>query len=252
VRVALVSRYPRVDTPSWKRAVAERLHAAGCELAVVHSRARLSDQLRAGLAEYGATGVVRRYASLRGGGNADANAPAETLGTAAGRLDAQLIRCARLGDADCLAALRAFAPDLLVLVGADLVPPSVLAIPRVGTINPHYGLLPAYRGMNVTEWSVYHGDPPGVTVHMVDPGIDTGDILLREEIAIEPGETFETLRAKHQEAAQRLLPEAALALLAGSAQRTPQKAGEGRQYYRMHPAVRREAERRLTARAAAA
>jgi methionyl-tRNA formyltransferase len=218
-------------------------------VAVGPGRGGRRDQLRAGLAEYGAAGIVRRYASLRGGAGADA--PAETLSAAATRLGARLIRCARLGDADCLAALRSFSPDLLVLVGADLVPPSVLAIPRLGTINPHYGLLPAYRGMNVTEWSVYHGDPPGITVHMVDPGIDTGDILLREEIAIDPGETFETLRAKHQEAAQRLLPEAALALLAGSAPRMPQEAADGRQYYRMHPAVRREAERRLAARAAA-
>jgi methionyl-tRNA formyltransferase len=250
MRVGLVSRYPRVDTPGWKRAVAERLHAAGCELAVVHSRAGLGDQLRAGLAEYGATGIVRRYASLRSAPATDT--PAETLGEAAGRMGARLIRCTRLGDADCLAALRDFAPDLLVLVGADLVPRPVLEIPRIGTINAHYGLLPAYRGMNVTEWSVFHGDPPGVTIHMVDPGIDTGDILLREEIAIEAGETFTTLRAKHQEVAQRLLADAALALLAGEERRTPQAPAEGRQYYRMHPAVRREAERRLAAAAAAA
>jgi folate-dependent phosphoribosylglycinamide formyltransferase PurN len=249
MRVALVSRYPRVDTPAWKRAVAERVHAAGHELAVVHSRAGLSDQLRAGLAEYGAAGIVRRYASLRSGPAADE--PAETLGDAAARLGARAIRCARLGDADCLAALRDFAPDLLVLVGADLVPRAVLEIPRIGTINAHYGLLPAYRGMNVTEWSVFHGDPPGVTVHMVDPGIDTGDILLREEIAIGPGETFATLRVKHQEVAQRLLADAALALLDGTAERTPQAPAEGRQYYRMHPAVRREAERRLALAAAA-
>jgi methionyl-tRNA formyltransferase len=139
----------------------------------------------------------------------------------------------------------------VVLVGADLVPPPVLAVPRLGTINAHYGLLPAYRGMNVTEWSVLRGDPVGVTVHLVDPGVDTGDILLREEIALEPGETFATLRRKHQDVAARLLVQAALELRDGTARPLPQVPEQGRQYYRMHPSLRRAAEAQLADQASA-
>ena len=158
-------------------------------------------------------------------------------------------RFGRLGDADALAAVTASAPDLVLLTGSDIAPASLLAIPRVATINAHYGLLPRYRGMNVTEWSLFHGDPPGVSVHIVDPGIDTGDILLREEIPCPPGATLQSLRAAHQQTAARLLVDAALQLRDGSEQRTPQRADEGHQYYRMHPALRARVERALAQRA---
>ena len=144
--------------------------------------------------------------------------------------------------------MTASAPDLVLLTGSDIAPASLLAIPRVATINAHYGLLPRYRGMNVTEWSLFHGDPPGVSVHIVDPGIDTGDILLREEIPCPPGATLQSLRAAHQQTAARLLVAAALQLRDGSERRTPQRADDGRQYYRMHPALRARVERALAQR----
>jgi folate-dependent phosphoribosylglycinamide formyltransferase PurN len=261
MRAVLVSRYPRVDTPLWKRRVAESLLDAGVELAVLYSRASLADQARAGLRQDGFRGVVARYAALRGRGarrpgadraRAEATDAEQTRSLAewAAERGIPVVRARRLDDDGALGALRALAPDLLVLAGADLVPAATLETPRLGTINPHYGLLPAYRGMNVTEWSVYRGDPVGVTVHLVDPGIDTGDILAREEIAVAPGETFSSLRAKHQEVAARLLVSAALALRDGTAQRTPQAPADGRQYFVMHPALRRVAERRLGERAA--
>ena len=249
MKAILVSRYPRVDTPGWKRRGDGDLLDAGFDVGVLYSRATLPDQAQAGLQEEG-LGVVRRYLSLRKGKATPAE-PAQSLAAFAAERGLPVLRHRKLGDADALEALRAQEPDLLVLTGADIVPRAVLEIPRVATINAHYGLLPAYRGMNVTEWSVFHGDPVGVTVHVVDPGIDTGDILLREEIAIEPGETFETLRPKHQDLAARLLVQAAIELRDGTAERVPQAADEGRQYYRMHPALRRVAERRLAAQATA-
>jgi methionyl-tRNA formyltransferase len=121
----------------------------------------------------------------------------------------------------------------------------MLMVPRLGTINAHYGLLPAYRGMNVTEWSVSRGDPVGVTVHFVDEGVDTGPILAREEIAIDPGDTLATLRRKHQDIAARLLVRTTLELRDGTARAAAQELDQGRQYYRMHPALRRAAEARL-------
>jgi methionyl-tRNA formyltransferase len=244
MRVALISRYPRVDTPHWKRRVAEDLSAAGCEIAVLYSRASIVDQARAGLAEEG-LGVFKRYAALRRGGDREPVDAPESLAAWADSRGLPVIRARRLGDDEATEGLRGFAPDVAILVGADIVPRTVLSIPRIGTINPHYGLLPAYRGMNVTEWSVLSGDPVGVTVHMVDPGIDTGDILLREEIPLDRDESFESLRQKHQTVAARLLVEAALSLRDGSERRTPQRPEEGRQYYRMHSALRALAERRL-------
>jgi methionyl-tRNA formyltransferase len=262
MKAMLVSRYPRVDTPGWKRQVASALRDAGIEVEVLYSRSSLADQARAGLQEEG-LGVFKRYLALRGGSSAapttvgsapEGNAPApvesatQSLAGWASEHGLAVHRCDRLGDEDALAAVRASAPDLLLLTGSDIAPASLLSIPRVATINAHYGLLPRYRGMNVTEWSLYHGDPPGVTVHIVDPGIDTGDILLREEIPCEAGATLESLRKLHQQAAARLLVTAALQLRDGTEQRTPQRADEGHQYYRMHPALRARVERDLAQR----
>jgi methionyl-tRNA formyltransferase len=251
VNALLVSRFPRVDTPAWKRQVAVGLLDAGFDVAVVYTRSSLLDQARAGLREEG-LGVLSRYAKLRGGGAGADSAPSETLAAWAERRGKAVHRGSRLGDDDVLSFVREHDTDIAILVGADIVPARFLALPRVGTINPHYGLLPGYRGMNVTEWSIYEGRPVGVTVHLVDAGIDTGDLLMRETIPLAPGETFESLRTKHQQVAAELLVRSAVALRDGTAERTPQSAAEGRQFYRMHPALRAAAERRLEAQAAGA
>jgi methionyl-tRNA formyltransferase len=254
MKAVLVSRYPRVDTPAWKRRVAGDLLDGGFEVEVLYSRSSIADQARDGLREEG-LGLVSRYLALRAGrGSAPQPTaePAMSLAAWARERGCPVHHGSRLGDEETLAWLRSTAPDLLILTGADIAPASLLRIPRVGTINAHYGLLPAYRGMNVTEWSVYHGDPVGVTVHLVDPGIDTGDILLREEIPLAAGETFATLRAKHQDLAARLLVQAALALRDGREERQTQAAAEGRQFYRMHEALRAVAEARLEDQAAGA
>jgi methionyl-tRNA formyltransferase len=240
VRAVLVSRYPRVDTPEWKRRVAGRLFDAGVDLAVLYSRAALIDQARAGLREEG-MGVLRRYLDLRKD-ERPGEPPSQSLASWARERGIPVEGVRRLGD---LAPLRRLAPDLLVLMGADIVPAALLAVPRLGTINAHFVLLPAYRGMNVTEWTVFRGDPVGVTVHLVDAGVDTGDILLQEKIPIEAGETFASLRRKHRDVAARLLLQAALQLRDGSARPVPQAPDQGRQYYRMHPALLRLAEARL-------
>ena len=72
---------------------------------------------------------------------------------------------------------------------------------------------------------------------------------LQERISIEPADTFATLRRKHQDLAAQLLVRAALTLRDGTARPMPQPADQGRQYYRMHPALRRVAEERLRAQA---
>ena len=248
MRAVLLTRYPRVDTPSWKRRLAQALLDAGFEVGVLYTRSRLRNQVEAGLDEFGASAAVKKFLSLTGGGSHDKGAPpTESLAAWATARSLPVAYCDRLADEATLQRLRDLAPDVLVLVGADIVPAAALEIPRIATINAHYGLLPAYRGMNVTEWSIYHDDPVGVTVHAVDPGIDTGDILAREEIEVAREETLQTLRAKHQAVAQRLLLETALALRDGRAKRVAQDAADGRQYYRMHPALRAVVERKLAA-----
>ncbi len=148
----------------------------------------------------------------------------------------------------CRALLASRAPDLVLLGGCAILRTPVLAVPRLGTLNAHMGLLPHYRGMNVLEWTLLEGGEPGVTVHFVDPGVDTGDIVCTETIPLLPGDTIAAVKRRTMVQQADLLARAALAALEGPLPRRPQAPAEGRQYFTMHPALLAEAERRLRAR----
>lgn len=254
MKIALFSRYPRVDVAGWKRDLAAGLRATGAELTILYTRSALSDQLEAGVREFGVVGTARRYADARLKSRAirpvrrrEGTPSAEDRGTLASWAAEQRVpvrRFRRMSDPGLVRCLRDIGPDLAILAGADIVPAAVLEVPRAGTLNPHYGLLPRYRGMNVAEWSIYHDDPVGVSIHLVDPGIDTGEILCRSTIAVETGETLERIRAKQQRLSSELLLEAATTS-GGWPERRSQTPEEGRQYYRMHPQLRRAVELRL-------
>lgn len=106
-----------------------------------------------------------------------------------------------LRDAAVQAQIRALAPELIVVVAyGRILPPEVLGIPRHGCINLHVSLLPKYRGAAPVQWAVLNGDAEtGVTIMQLDEGLDTGDILMVERIAIGPeetsGELFERVSA---------------------------------------------------------
>jgi methionyl-tRNA formyltransferase len=71
-----------------------------------------------------------------------------------------------------------------------VVPPAVLAAARLGAYNLHPGPLPQYAGLNAPSWAIYHGEARhGVTVHRMEPGIDTGPIAFQEEFSIAENDT---------------------------------------------------------------
>lgn len=96
-----------------------------------------------------------------------------------------------LRDAAVQAEISALAPELIVVVAyGRILPPEVLGIPRYGCINLHVSLLPKYRGAAPVQWAVLNGDAEtGVTIMQLDEGLDTGDILMVERLAIGPEET---------------------------------------------------------------
>lgn len=105
--------------------------------------------------------------------------------------------------------------DLVCLVGymKILTPVFVSAFPR-HIINVHPALLPKYGGngwygMKVHEAVLANGEKEsGMTIHYVDIGVDSGAMILQEKVAIEPGETPESLKAKVQELEKKAYPEA--------------------------------------------
>ncbi len=78
------------------------------------------------------------------------------------------------------------APDIIVVVAyGKIIPPSLLKLPPLGCVNVHASLLPQYRGAAPIQWALINGDEKtGITTMLMDEGMDTGDILLREEVEI--------------------------------------------------------------------
>ncbi|MDH4287485.1 MAG: methionyl-tRNA formyltransferase [Aquincola sp.] len=108
------------------------------------------------------------------------------------------------------AALDAARPDVMVVAAYGLIlPPWVLALPRLGCLNIHASLLPRWRGAAPIQRAIEAGDvTTGITIMQMDTGLDTGDVLLAEEIAIAPGDTAATLHDRLAESGGRLIVKA--------------------------------------------
>src|ERR1700722_9064496 len=96
------------------------------------------------------------------------------------------------------AQLTALKPDAIIVVGyGRIIPQWMLELPPLGNINLHASLLPKYRGAAPIQWAIARGENvTGVTTMKIDAGLDTGDILLQQEIPIAPDDTAETLSPK--------------------------------------------------------
>mgnify|MGYP001166219167 CR=1 FL=1 len=95
--------------------------------------------------------------------------------------------------ADVMPHMRGRGLDLVVFGGTRIIRGDILDYPTDGVINSHPGLLPDCRGSASPAWSVYHDIPIGSSTHFCDNGIDTGDILLRREVRVTRGMTYEDL-----------------------------------------------------------
>ncbi|HSO50886.1 MAG TPA: formyltransferase family protein, partial [Acidimicrobiia bacterium] len=89
--------------------------------------------------------------------------------------------------------------DLDYILGVHfpyIVPEAVLGIPRIGALNLHPALLPHNRGWHTASWAILEGTPIGATLHFMDRGVDTGDIVAQVELEVRPDDTAHTLYAR--------------------------------------------------------
>lgn len=118
---------------------------------------------------------------------------------------AQVFDGARLADSDVLGALAALRPDIAVsaLFGYIVRRPFIDLFPR-GVVNLHSALLPYNRGAHPNVWSIIDRTPAGVTLHLIDEGVDTGPVLAQRAVDVLPHDTGETLYRRLEEALLRL------------------------------------------------
>lgn len=101
----------------------------------------------------------------------------------------------KVRDEEFVKTLRAYNPDVMVVVAfGQIIPLSILKMPKYGCVNIHGSLLPKYRGAAPIQWAVLDGEKEtGITTILMDEGIDTGDILLKKTIKIDTDETSGSL-----------------------------------------------------------
>lgn len=125
---------------------------------------------------------------------------------------------------DVQTGLAALEPDLAVVVAyGKILPPAVLDIPRYGCINVHFSVLPAYRGAGPVQWAIIRGErTTGVTTMRMDPGLDTGPILLQRDEPIADRDTAESLTERLSVLGADLLEQTVIGLRAGTLVSRPQ------------------------------
>jgi methionyl-tRNA formyltransferase len=125
----------------------------------------------------------------------------------------------KVNDEFC-AQLSVLKPDAIIVVGyGRLIPQWMLDLPPLGNINLHASLLPKYRGAAPIQWAIAQGETvTGVTTMRLDAGLDTGDILLQQELPIAPDDTAETLAPRLASLGANLMVETLHGLQAGTIQ----------------------------------
>jgi methionyl-tRNA formyltransferase len=132
-------------------------------------------------------------------------------------------------DPDFVEQMRALAPDLFLAIGYSLIlKPAILAVPKLLAANFHASLLPHYRGKHPVFWTLRGGERwAGLTVHVMDPGIDTGDIIYQVKVRTRRDDTVPTLYERIMDRSLGLIGRLVADAQNGKIPRRPQAAGEG-------------------------
>lgn len=129
-----------------------------------------------------------------------------------------------VNDPEFIEVLRKLEPDLFIsMYFGRLFAPELLDVPSIGCINMHPSLLPKGRGQGPSTWPIVNGDKEtGQTIHYLDEGIDTGDIIAQRILLIDPDDTSATLGAKLEDLGFDLFTEIWPLITCGNAPRIPQ------------------------------
>jgi methionyl-tRNA formyltransferase len=166
-------------------------------------------------------GVVTQPDRPKGRGHDLAPPPIKVLAREAGL---PLLQPSKMKEPGFLEGLRSWKPDLIAVTAfGRILPPSVLDLPPLGCVNVHGSLLPKYRGAAPIQWAIINGETEtGITTMLMDPGMDTGPMLLRETVPILPTDTAGDLAARLAPVGGRLLVETIVGLKNGTLRPVPQ------------------------------
>lgn len=138
--------------------------------------------------------------------------------TTAKQLGCDILQPTTIRESSFLDRLAALDPHIFVVVAfGRLLPPDLLSLPELGTVNVHASLLPKYRGAAPIQWAIINGEEStGVTTMMLDSGMDTGEVLLQKSTTIRSDDTAATLHNRLSEMGADLLMETLEGLNSGT------------------------------------
>ena len=142
------------------------------------------------------------------------------------KLQLPVLQPPRARDEKFIASLREYKSDLMVVVAyGQILPQSILDLPRHGCLNVHTSLLPKYRGAAPIQWAIADGEPEtGVTIMKMDAGLDTGPILSTRRTPILPTDDSQILHDRLAQLGAELLAETIPDYVAGKISPQPQPA----------------------------
>ncbi len=181
--------------------------------------------LEALIAHHDVIGVVTQPDKRKGRGKAMACPPVKETAL---KHNISVYQPVKVREEAFVETLKELEPDVIVVVAfGQILPESILNIPKYGCINVHASLLPKYRGAAPIQWAVINGEKEtGITTMYMAKGLDTGDMIDKIVIPVEPKETGETLHDKLSAAGGKLILETLAKLEAGTAVRIPQNDAE--------------------------
>jgi methionyl-tRNA formyltransferase len=143
---------------------------------------------------------------------------------AAERLGFAVRQPLKIRESDAIDSLRTARPDLVIVVAyGQILPKSVLEIPRLGCVNVHTSLLPRWRGAAPIQYAILHGDlETGVTTMYMDEHMDNGDIILQRSERVRADDTSATLHDRLAKLGAELLVETVAQIAEGKAPRAKQ------------------------------
>jgi methionyl-tRNA formyltransferase len=149
----------------------------------------------------------------------------------------------------CQEIIEEAAPTVIVFTGGGMIRQNILAIPKLGILNCHLGILPKYRGMDVVEWPAVENaldkEGLGLTLHYMNEGLDTGPILLHRRIELKKKDSFKSIRKRLESLMADLVYEGLQLLIENKIDIMEQQMNAGRQYFVMHQRMKEYAQKQL-------
>jgi methionyl-tRNA formyltransferase len=172
---------------------------------------------------YPIIGVVSQPDRPKGRGLKEIAPPVKLL---AQELGLPVYQPEKVKDPSFLEIFQKLNPEMVVVVAfGQILPKVIIDYPPMQCLNIHPSLLPKYRGAAPLNWQIIRGETKtGVTIMMMDEGMDSGDILLQEETQLGPAETYGDLHDRLAQLGATLIIKTIEQVVAGTAQRQPQDA----------------------------